>query len=85
MKLCKDCRYYGMPAAARPGRIRQAGDSDMCVHPSTISEIDPVDGKPIRYPGAASAHTQRRYSHWFAVLAGRCGSRARFHEPETEA
>lgn len=80
MKLCIDCRYYGMPASERPGRIRHPGDSDMCVHPSTISEIDPTDGKPIRYAREASAYSQRQYPHWFAVLAGRCGSRARFFE-----
>lgn len=80
MKLCIDCRFYGMPATERPGRIRQPGDSDMCVHPSTISHIDPVDGKPVRYASQASAHQQRDVPHLIARLTRCCGSRARFFE-----
>jgi len=50
------------------------------MHPSTISEIDPVDGKPRRYMRNSLAYNQRQYPHFLAVIAGRCGSRARYFE-----
>lgn len=87
VKLCIDCRFYGNNA---PGieegskeflRLHMSGATNFCLHPSTIGEIDLVDGNPRRYSPNALAYSQRQYSHWYAVLAGRCGSRARFFEP----
>lgn len=84
MRLCINCRFYAGLHARVPGKlvIRQPGESKFCLHPSTISEIDPVDGEPRRYSRNALAYNQRQYPHWIAVLVGRCGSRARFFEPQ---
>ncbi|RAR51667.1 hypothetical protein C7401_13627 [Paraburkholderia unamae] len=83
MKLCINCRYYGGRKRRAPDQlvVPQPGESRLCLHPSTITEIDPEDGEPRRYSRNALAYNQRQYPHWFAVLAGRCGTRARFFEP----
>jgi len=54
------------------------------MHPSTVSEIDPVDGETRRYTRNALAYNQRQYPHWMAIVVGRCGTRARFFEQEGE-
>jgi hypothetical protein len=84
--FCKDCRYFGANLPSDSGLpIKQSGESDLCKHPSTISEIDPTNGKPRRYSRNALAYNQRQYPHFFAVLAGRCGARGRFFQPKRSA
>ncbi|WP_369070782.1 hypothetical protein [Burkholderia gladioli] len=83
--LCIRCRHYGENLPPPPGPngrpgIRQPGAGRMCMHPSTSDGASPVDGSPMRYMRDATAHGQRSYPHWIAVLTGRCGSRARFFE-----
>ncbi|MEK6291071.1 MAG: hypothetical protein V4793_06720 [Paraburkholderia tropica] len=85
MKLCIDCRYYGVKQPDRDGpcakpHIPQFGASLMCTHPSTDGEVSPVDGKPSRFLHETLAYKQRLYPHWIAVIAGRCGTRARHFE-----
>jgi hypothetical protein len=81
VKLCIYCRHYGENEALKGAPvIRQRGESGLCMHPSTISEIDPVDGEARRYQRNALAYNQRQYPHFIAIIAGRCGTRARFFE-----
>lgn len=93
MRLCVECRFFATSAsslsskpATRPGvpTIPQPGGSHLCMHPSTVSEIDPVDGETRRYTRNALAYNQRQYPHWMAIVVGRCGTRARFFEQEGE-
>ncbi|HDR9028730.1 TPA: hypothetical protein QDB14_002929 [Burkholderia vietnamiensis] len=90
MKLCVDCRFYGMlpaPPASRDGRplIPQPGSSSLCLHPSTSEGVSLTTGEPIRYASRASAEYQRSIPHLVAIWTGACGSCGRHFEHKDPA
>lgn len=70
-KLCIDCRFFGGSA-----------HSSNCMHPRTVSEVSPVTGEDYRDRVRALAHNQRMFPVWIAVIAGECGTSARWFEPK---
>lgn len=88
MRLCRDCRYFGVNAnrarvaastGVRAAQIPQPGTGLLCLHPNTVSAIDPTNGKVLRSTGAL-AYNQRQFPALLARLFNKCGTSARWFE-----
>ncbi|MBY4866760.1 hypothetical protein K6W76_09590 [Burkholderia anthina] len=87
MKLCVDCRFYGMNVPAQIAHagqlvISQPGAGLLCLHPSTSEGFSLTTGESIRYASTASADYQRSIPHLIATWTGACGIRGRHFEPK---